>query len=366
MLWSTSPACTELETHVSIGWSNAGPAATTSSPLRRRRRDPGHRFLSAALCALLAAREQATAAQQQTAPTARWWPTPRRRPIPRSRKAVQIAGLGSDNLRLIEVDGHSPCGPSRLAAAIAADRPRWPPLRASSAPRSAPPPRPPSIRCRGIGEICRQHGLWLHVDAAMAGTAAICAPSSASFRTAWNWPTATASIRTSGCSPTSTAIASSLPTAAQLIRTLSILPEYLRNQATESGAVIDYRDWQVPLGRRFRALKLWFVIRYYGVEGLQSASAGTCTGRRSSPTGCEDDRVRAGRAGHAQPGLLPPSRRRGVNQQILDRLNASGAICISHTRLDGKMTLRFSSARPIRRKNTCSGRGNSSRKRLQG
>ena len=56
---------------------------------------------------------------------------------------------------------------------------------------------------------------------------------------------------------------------AALIRTLSILPEYLRNQATESGAVIDYRDWQVPLGRRFRALKLWFVIRHYGVEGLR-------------------------------------------------------------------------------------------------
>ena len=48
-----------------------------------------------------------------------------------------------------------------------------------------------------------------------------------------------------------------------------MLPEYLRNQATESGAVIDYRDWHIPLGRRFRALKLWFVIRHYGVEGLQ-------------------------------------------------------------------------------------------------
>ena len=56
---------------------------------------------------------------------------------------------------------------------------------------------------------------------------------------------------------------------AALIKTLSVLPEYLKNKATESGAVIDYRDWQVPLGRRFRALKLWFVIRHYGVEGLR-------------------------------------------------------------------------------------------------
>ena len=56
---------------------------------------------------------------------------------------------------------------------------------------------------------------------------------------------------------------------AALIKTLSILPEYLKNQATESGAVFDYRDWHVQLGRRFRSLKLWFVIRHYGVEGLQ-------------------------------------------------------------------------------------------------
>ena len=54
-----------------------------------------------------------------------------------------------------------------------------------------------------------------------------------------------------------------------LIQTLSVCRNYLRNQATESGAVIDYRDWQIPLGRRFRALKLWFVLRHYGMEGLQ-------------------------------------------------------------------------------------------------
>jgi aromatic-L-amino-acid decarboxylase len=57
---------------------------------------------------------------------------------------------------------------------------------------------------------------------------------------------------------------------AALIRTLSVLPEYLRNKATESGAVFDYRDWQIQLGRRFRALKLWFVIRSYGIDGLQA------------------------------------------------------------------------------------------------
>ena len=56
---------------------------------------------------------------------------------------------------------------------------------------------------------------------------------------------------------------------AALINALSILPEYLKNDATNAGAVFDYRDWHIPLGRRFRALKLWFAIRHYGVEGLQ-------------------------------------------------------------------------------------------------
>ena len=114
------------------------------------------------------------------------------------------------------------------------------------------------------------------------------------------------------------------PTAA-LIRTLSILPEYLRNQATESGAVIDYRDWQIPLGRRFRALKLWFVIRHYGVEGLQHhirqhVAAGAAVRR----LGQEGRSLRAGRAGAAEPGLLPPQGGDEINQALMDRLNRSG------------------------------------------
>ena len=63
----------------------------------------------------------------------------------------------------------------------------------------------------------------------------------------------------------STATCSAPPTA-RLLGALSILPEYLRSKAVESGAAIDYRDWQIPLGRRFRALKLWFTLRSDGVE----------------------------------------------------------------------------------------------------
>ena len=98
---------------------------------------------------------------------------------------------------------------------------------------------------------------------------------------------------------------------AALIRTLSILPEYLRNQATESGAVIDYRDWHIPLGRRFRALKLWFVIRHYGVEG---AAASRPAARRLAQEFARW--VRGDRASSnwppraAQSGVLPTPRRR--------------------------------------------------------
>ena len=99
---------------------------------------------------------------------------------------------------------------------------------------------------------------------------------------------------------------------AELIEALTVLPEYLRNAATESGAVIDYRDWQVPLGRRFRALKLWFVLRWYGAEGLRAhIRSGRGAGRRTSPTWVRaDDRLRAGRAAPVLAGLLPPARRR--------------------------------------------------------
>ena len=70
---------------------------------------------------------------------------------------------------------------------------------------------------------------------------------------------------------------------AHLVQTLSVLPEYLRNAASESGSVIDYRDWQIPLGRRFRALKLWFVIRSYGLAGLRDHVRTTSNWPTTSP-----------------------------------------------------------------------------------
>ena len=128
-----------------------------------------------------------------------------------------------------------------------------------------------------------------------------------------------------------------------LIDTLSILPEYLRNKATESGAVIDYRDWHVPLGRRFRALKLWFVIRHYGVEGLRHHVRRHVALAQEFASWIRED-----------PDfelMVPPPLNLvcfrhcagdAFNEELLARLNRSGEIYLTHTRLRDRYTLRLS------------------------
>jgi len=147
-----------------------------------------------------------------------------------------------------------------------------------------------------------------------------------------------------------------------LIQTLSILPEYLRNQATESGAVIDYRDWHIQLGRRFRSLKLWFVIRHYGIEGLQHHIREHVRLAQQFAAWVRDDsrfelaapaklnlvcfRLRAG--GHTNQGQTSQDQtsqdqasQDQANQLLMERLNGSGELYLTHTKLDGKFTLRF-------------------------
>jgi aromatic-L-amino-acid decarboxylase len=128
----------------------------------------------------------------------------------------------------------------------------------------------------------------------------------------------------------------------QLIQTLSVLPEYLRNQATESGAVIDYRDWHIQLGRRFRSLKLWFVIRHYGIEGLQHHIREHVRLAQQFAGWVGDD-SRFELAAAAQLNLVCFRLRAGdrANQLLMDRLNASGDLYLTHTKLDNKFTLRL-------------------------
>ena len=161
-----------------------------------------------------------------------------------------------------------------------------------------------------IGRICREHKLWLHVDAAMSGTAALCPEfrhthAGLEFADSYCFNPHKWMFTNFDCDCFYVADRKAL------IQTLSVLPEYLRNQATETGAVIDYRDWQIPLGRRFRALKLWFVIRHYGVEGLQHhIRQHVALAQQFAGVGKERRPLRAGRAGALEPGVLPPPGRR--------------------------------------------------------
>jgi aromatic-L-amino-acid decarboxylase len=127
-----------------------------------------------------------------------------------------------------------------------------------------------------------------------------------------------------------------------LIQTLSILPEYLRNQATESGAVIDYRDWHIQLGRRFRSLKLWFVIRHYGIEGLQyHIRQHVSLAQQFAEWVRGDDRFEM--AAPVPLNLVCFRHRKGdaASQMLMLRLNNSGELFMTHTKLNEKFTLRF-------------------------
>ena len=119
-----------------------------------------------------------------------------------------------------------------------------------------------------VAAIARELGLWHHVDAAWAGSAMLCAeqrPRQAGAEHADSYTFNPHKWLFTNFDCNVLWVADRAP----LIDSLSIVPPYLRNAASESGAVIDYRDWHVPLGRRFRALKLWWVLRSYGAEGLR-------------------------------------------------------------------------------------------------
>ena len=112
-----------------------------------------------------------------------------------------------------------------------------------------------------IADIAQGHNLWLHVDAAYAGTAAICEEfryvnNGAEKADSYTFNPHKWMFTNFDCN------AFFVSDRSALLNALSVLPEYLKNKATMEDEVIDYRDWHIPLGRRFRALKLWFVIRH--------------------------------------------------------------------------------------------------------
>jgi len=341
MMWATSPAATEIETHV-LDWM----VELLGLPDRFRSDGKGGGVIqdtasSSSLVAMLAARERATgfaASRRGVAGTMTAYSSSQAHSS--VEKAAGIAGIGRDNLRQIEVDSDYALRPEALERAIQQD------LAAGHTPFlvSATVGTTSSTAVdpvRAMGEICRRYHLWLHVDAAHAGSAAVCPE----FR----WLHDGLELADSYCfNPHKWLLTNFdcdcfyVADRAVLIRTLTILPEYLRNQATESGAVFDYRDWGIPLGRRFRALKLWFVVRAYGADGL----------RRHIRTGVALAQAFAGWV-RADPrfevcapvplNLVCFRLRSGdeATERLRDALNASGRMYLTHTRLDGRVALRM-------------------------
>ena len=341
MLWSTSPACTELETHV-MDWlvamlglpekflsSNAGGGVIQDTAS------------SAALCALLAARERATNyVSDKKGCDGRLVAYASTQTHSSLQKAAMIAGIGVENLRLIEVDQNLAMRPEALARQVEADRhagltPFFVCATVGTTSSNAMDP------IGAIGEVCRQRKLWLHVDAAMSGTAMLCPEfrhlqNGVELADSYNFNPHKWMFTTFDCSCFWVADRKAL------IQTLSILPEYLRNQATESGAVIDYRDWHIQLGRRFRSLKLWFVIRHYGIEGLQHHIRQHVQLAQAFAERVHNDN-RFELAAPAPLNLVCFRHKGGdaANQGIMDRLNRSGDLYLTHTKLNGKLTLRL-------------------------
>jgi aromatic-L-amino-acid decarboxylase len=346
MLWATSPACTELEAHV-LDWM----VEMLGLPAGFRSDTTGGGVIqdsasSASLVAALAARERATGFESNRIGTGggltAYASTQAHSSI---EKAVRMAGYGAERLRTIEVDDSLAMRPDRLEEAIEEDRaaglkPAFVTATVGTTSTTAVDP------VSAIAEVCRRYGIWLHVDAAYAGIAALLRE--------MRWINAGLDLADSYCTnPHKWMLTNFDCTAfyvadrAHLIETLTVLPEYLRNTASESGAVIDYRDWQIPLGRRFRALKLWFVIRSYGLAGLRAhvrnhialADHFASLVEASSDFEVVTD----------HPFGLVCFRHRGgdeVNQRIMDTVNRSGEIYVTHTRVDDRLTLRLAIGSP--------------------
>jgi aromatic-L-amino-acid decarboxylase len=340
MVWKTSPVATELETHV-MDW------LVSLMGLPEHFRGNGviqDTASSATLCALIAARERITGGQANKAGVpsdlVAYTSDQAHSSI---QKAARIAGIGDERMRLIPTDEHFRMDTDALTSAIRAD------LSAGLTPffLCAAVGTTSSMAVDDVSKIAdvvrREAGdMWIHVDAAMAGTAAVCPE----FR----WIHDGLEQADSYCFNPHKWMFTNFDCNAfwvadrkSLIDALSILPEYLRTAEHLSGDAIDYRDWQIPLGRRFRALKLWFVLRHYGAEGLRHHIAEHVRLAKSF-----EQRVEA----HRDFELVVPRvlnlvcfahcRGEAFTERLMEAINATGQLYLSHTRLGDRYTIRCS------------------------
>lgn len=341
MMWATSPSCTELEIRV-LDWM----ADMLGLPERFKSTSQGGGVIqdtasTAALVAIVAARERITGYESNlhgnNPKLVAYASTQAHSSI---EKGIRIAGIGSKNLRLIGVDDKFSMKADLLEEQIKKD------IAAGLIPFLVVATLGTTSSCafdpiREIGEICKKYNLWLHIDAAMAGTAAICPE----FRYFLNG----VELADSFCfNPHKWMFTNFdcdcfyVADKQWLIKALTITPEYLKNPASATGSVIDYRDWQIQLGRRFRSLKLWFVIRSYGVEGLQALVRKHVALAQEFANWIKQS---------ADFQLAAPQALNLVcfrhnsddkfNETLLNEINNSGKIFLSHTKLNDRFVLRM-------------------------
>ncbi|NYE38245.1 aromatic-L-amino-acid decarboxylase [Nocardioides cavernae] len=343
MIWATSPAVTEVE-QVVLDWL----AEALGLPEAYRSDGPGGGVIqdtasTATFTALLSALHRASggAVRRSGVGGTRWRVYGSTQAHSSLVKAAMMAGLGEDAVRTIDVDASTQAmDVDALRDALLEDveaglRPVMVHVAAGSTSTGA------MDDVAAVAEVVREWGVWVHVDAAWAGVAAVCpehrghlagVEAADSFVTnPHKWL-----LTTFDCSTFW------VRDRAALTGALSILPEYLRNAATESGEVVDYRDWHPQLGRRFRAVKLWAVLRTYGLEGLRAhVRSGVALAARVADLVSADDRWEL----VTEPSLsLVVFRLRAGDEETMaamEAVNASGEAYLSHTTVEGRAAIRL-------------------------
>jgi aromatic-L-amino-acid decarboxylase len=263
-------------------------------------------------------------------------------------KAVKIAGIGRKNLVKIPVKEDFSMDPEKLREAVFSDKAKGyiPCCVVASIGTTGTTAVDP---LRKIGEICHENGIFLHVDAAMAGTALILPEfqwmiDGKEYIDSFVFNPHKWMFTNFDCT------AFFIKDAESLIKTFEVLPEYLKTRTR--GTVNDYRDWGVPLGRRFRALKLWSVVRSYGIEGLREKIREhiSIAAQLAKMISDESDFeilapvvlcvvcFRYNPSGHTEEKINL------INEKLNHLLNDSGKLYLTHTVLNGKYTLRMVTA----------------------
>jgi aromatic-L-amino-acid/L-tryptophan decarboxylase len=344
LAWQSSPALTELEevtcdwlrqmTGLSDGWS--GVIQDTAS--------------TSTLVALISARERASAfglarggLHAETAPLVVYTSQHSHSSV---EKAALLAGFGRDNIHVVAHDAAYAMRADALAGAIASDRVRGrvPCAVVATCGSTTTTALDPLM---AIGEVAAREKVWMHVDAAMAGSAMILPE----CRWMWDGIERADSLVINPHKWLGAAFDCSVyyvRDPQHLVRVMSINPSYLQTAA--DAVVKNYRDWGIPLGRRFRALKLWFLIRDAGVEGLQTRlrrDLENAQWLRAQVEAADDWRLLAPvplqtLCVRHEPAGLAGEALDAHTRAWCDRINRSGAAYLTPATLDGRWMVRVS------------------------